>query len=115
MQPNFRRYILHGEFFESTFENRRFAMNHYDNIARPLAASGRYDVVCFGHNHELETARLEHTLLVNPGPIMGAKFTGGKWQDTEPTFVIYDTATDVPEVYAIDAQTRSVGPNNAQA
>lgn len=100
---------LHGELFEGTFENRHFAMNHYDTIARPLAASARYDVVCFGHNHELETARLGQTLLINPGPIMGAKFTGGRWQDTEPTFAIYDTASNRADMYSIDLKTRSVG------
>ena len=104
---------LHGEFFEGAFENRRFAMNHYDSIARPLAASERYDMVCFGHNHELETARLGHTLLINPGPIMGAKFTGGQWQDTAPTFVIYDTASDVVEIYAVDPNSHSVGRLNS--
>lgn len=100
---------LHGEFFEGAFEKRQVAMNHFDNLARPIAASARYDVVCFGHNHEWELSRLGHTQLINPGPIMGAKFTGGRWQDTTPTFVIYDTASDRAETYSVDLKTKSVG------
>ena len=99
---------LHGEFFEGMFEKRYVAVNHYDTLGRTIAASARYDVVCFGHNHERELARLGHTQLINPGPIMGAKFPGGRWQDTEPTFALYDTASDRAELYAIDLKTKSV-------
>lgn len=93
---------VHGELFEATFDGRRVAMNHFDYLARPIAKSGDYDVVCFGHNHELEISRQSTTLLINPGPIMGAKFSSGKWEDTAATFVIYDTRTDSVEAFAID-------------
>ncbi len=83
---------VHGELCEATFDGKRLAMNHFDYLARPMAKSGDYDVVCFGHNHQLEIARQQTTLLINPGPIMGAKFSSGKWEDAEPTFVVYDTA-----------------------
>lgn len=99
---------LHGELFRDTFEGRRFAMNHFDYLARPIAKSGDYDVVCFGHNHEFEVSREGTALLINPGPIMGAKFSTGKWQDTDATFVFYDTSADSTEAYAIDRNTRSV-------
>lgn len=104
---------LHGEFFEGTFEQRHIAMNHFHALARPIAASARYDVVCFGHNHEWELSRIGHTQLINPGPIMGAKFTGGRWQDAAPTFVIYDTASNRAETYAVDLKTKSVGSHSA--
>lgn len=85
---------LHGEFFQGEFEGKRFAMNHFDYLARPLAKSGDYDVVCFGHNHEFEVTNAGECLLINPGPIMGAKFSTGAWQDVDPTLVVYDTATN---------------------
>lgn len=84
---------LHGEFFEITLDNRRFAVNHYDHLAHALAASERYDVVCFGHNHQRETTRQGRTLLLNPGPIMGASFASGKPEEVPSTCAIYDTAT----------------------
>jgi putative phosphoesterase len=94
---NARKYAhitLHGEFFRAEFDSRKVAAVHFDNIARPLAASGEFDLVCFGHNHIYEIARPSRTLLVNPGPIMGAKFgPGGAAIDVPSTFVIYDTAT----------------------
>jgi putative phosphoesterase len=90
---------LHGELFQTGFDGRRFAMNHFDYLARPLAKSGDYDVVCFGHNHEFELSSADECLLINPGPIMGAKFSTGSWQDVEPTLVVYDTATNAPKAF----------------
>ncbi|HEX4231082.1 MAG TPA: YfcE family phosphodiesterase [Bryobacteraceae bacterium] len=84
---------LHGELFQAEFDRKHFAMNHFDYLARPLAKSGDYDVVCFGHNHEFELTNSGACLLINPGPIMGAKFSTGVWQDVPPTLVVYDTAT----------------------
>lgn len=100
---------LHGEFCELTIGGRRFAVNHFDYIARPIAQSGRYDVVCFGHNHEFEISRQGPTLSLNPGSIMGAKFGKGR-QDCASTFLIYDSETDSPAGYTIDAAARRAVP-----
>jgi putative phosphoesterase len=93
---------VHGELFQTTLDGRRFAVNHFDYLARPIAKSGDYDVVCFGHNHQFEISRERDCLLINPGPIMGAKFSSGKWEDTPPTFVIYDAASNRPQAFAIE-------------
>jgi hypothetical protein len=98
-KPNCR---LHGELFETSFDNVRFAVNHFDYLARPMSKSGDYDVVCFGHNHELEVSRAGGCLRINPGPIMGAKFPSGQWEDVMPTFAVYDTASKTPEIYEIE-------------
>jgi putative phosphoesterase len=84
---------VHGELFRGEFGGRRIGMNHFDYLAKPMAKSGEFDVVCFGHNHQLEIAHAGACLLVNPGPIMGAKFANG-WEDVEPTFAVYDTASN---------------------
>jgi len=85
---------IHGEFFRGEFEGRRVAANHYDSIARPLAASGEFDVVCFGHNHMYEVTRIGAALAINPGAIMGAAFAADGSRISVPsTFVIYDTAS----------------------
>ena len=97
---------VHGELFETVFDTRRLAVNHFDYLARPMSKSGEYDVVCFGHNHEVEISREGNCLLINPGPIMGAKFSTGKWEDVTPTFVVYDTVSNDAEVFAINAQSR---------
>jgi uncharacterized protein len=102
------RIHLHGEFFQTVLDGKRFSVNHFDYIARPLAKSGDYDVACFGHNHEFEISRTGACLLINPGPIMGARFSTGKWEDVIPTFVVYDTLTDMPQACAIDPVTKAV-------
>jgi putative phosphoesterase len=104
---------LHGELFQATLGGRRIAMNHFDYLARPMAKSGNYDLVCFGHNHEFEISRQDSTLLINPGPIMGAKFSPAGWQDVAPTCVVYDTTADSVEAYAIDRNDKRVTPFSA--
>ena len=99
------QFHLHGEFLECEFDGKRFAVNHFDYIAKPLAKSGKYDVVCFGHNHIMELTREENYWLINPGPIMGANFVTappGTWNNCKPTFVVYDTPSNLPEAYTIN-------------
>jgi putative phosphoesterase len=86
---------VHGEFFRGEFDGKRFAVNHFDSIAREIARSGEFDVVCYGHNHIYDVSRIGRTLAINPGPLMGAAFAGdGTRTDVPSTFVIYDTTTD---------------------
>jgi len=98
---------VYGELFQAELDGKRFAVNHFDYIARPIGQSGDYDVVCFGHNHIFEIERDGSCLLINPGPIMGAKFING-WEDVIPSFVVYDTTNDMAEAYGIDAKTKAV-------
>ena len=103
----FQNVHLHGELFQSEIAGRRFAMNHFDYLAKPMAASGMFDVVCFGHNHEIEISRAGDCLLINPGPIMGAKFSSGKWEDVPHTFVIFDSLANGTSVFEIDPIART--------
>jgi hypothetical protein len=74
---------LYGEFAEIEFDGRKVAVTHYPPIARSLAASGRYDLVCCGHSHEHIVEEVGNTLLVNPGEVMG--------RFGRPTYAIFDT------------------------
>ena len=62
---------LHGELAEIEFNGYRVALNHYPDIAEQLARSRRYDLVCYGHNHEIRLRARGQTLLLNPGTLMG--------------------------------------------
>jgi putative phosphoesterase len=107
---------IHGELFRGEFDGKAVAAVHYDTIARPLAASGEFDLVAFGHNHVYEIRRAGRSLVVNPGPIMGAKFgAGGAATDVPSTFAIYDTAANAASGYELTAcpgagfQARPIG------
>ena len=80
----FPQVTLHGEFADLSLGGKRIAINHFPEIARPVAASGRYDLVCYGHDHTFHTSRDGQTLLVNPGEVFGG-LTGSA------TYVVYDT------------------------
>ncbi len=81
----FGHVTLHGEFAHLTLNAYHIAVNHYPEIARPLAQSGQYQAVFYGHDHTHHIETMGACHLINPGEIMG-RF--GK-----STFVIFDTTT----------------------
>jgi hypothetical protein len=64
---------LHGELAEIVVGGLRTAVNHYPRIARGLALSGEYDLVCYGHDHLRAEERIGDCLLLNPGELLGMK------------------------------------------
>lgn len=84
---------------------KRIAVNHFNYLARPMAASGKYDTVFYGHNHRHRHERFGQIDVINPGAIMGynplAK-AGEKY--IASTFLIYDTADRAePLWFEVDA------------
>lgn len=104
------RVKLHGEFADLTLGGKRFAVNHYPDIARALARSGEYGVVCYGHNHSYKVERLGNTLMINPGTIMG--YDGMNKRDVPSTFVIYETDED--KWIGYEVRIPDVTPANAR-
>ena len=100
-----QRVQAHGEMLEIELGGRKVAVNHFDNIARPIAHSGLYDLVCFGHNHRISLARFGQTLAVNPGPIMGVALTASGWERVPPTFAIYQSEHATVESWQIAGNT----------
>ena len=85
---------LHGQLAELEFDGRRVAVNHYPEIARRLAESGAYDLVCYGHDHKAHEERLPGgALLLNPGEIMGMY--------GRSTFALFGTASASAEFVEI--------------
>jgi len=62
---------------------RRIFLTHKDGLAEPIAESGRYDVVIYGHTHVPEVRRIGETLLINPGE-------AGGWLKGRSTVAILD-------------------------
>lgn len=76
---------LHGEFGQIEIDGKKIALNHYPDIAKRLAESGAYDLVCYGHNHTQAVETVGKTTLLNPGTL------GGLFAPA--TFATYDTVT----------------------
>lgn len=81
----FPNIALHGESAELSMGGLRVAVNHYPHVARPLAASGAFDLVCYGHDHTAYLGDVGRCTLLNPGEIMGLK---GK-----TSFALFDTGS----------------------
>ncbi len=86
--------FLHGELGEIEIDGKKIAMNHYPNIAKRLAQSGAYDLVCFGHNHQQSLETVGKTELVNPGTVAGIF---GK-----AAFASYETTTGKVTLHSVD-------------
>ena len=84
---------LHGELAELEIDGMKIAVNHYPEIARPLAESGRYGAVFYGHNHIHRIEVVQGTDWINPGEIMG--------RFGRSTFVIYDTQSRESETVEV--------------
>jgi len=76
---NLRHHGCHGSV---SVDSCRIAFVHYPELARELALSGNYELVCCGHDHIYHVERLGKCLLLNPGDLLG--------KDVAPAFALLD-------------------------
>ena len=76
---------IHPNLASVSIGDRNIAVMHYPELAIPIAESGGYDLVVYGHTHEIDI-RKGKSLLLNPGE------TGG-WTTGKPTVSIVDLET----------------------
>lgn len=81
----FSNITLYGLMGELELPDFRVAFTHYRTVADGLAASGGFNLVCFGHSHEASLEKAGKTDLLNPGEVMG--------KDGSPGFYLIDTST----------------------
>lgn len=81
---------IHGELGEIEIEGKKIAFTHYPFFAEGLAATGKYDIVFYGHTHITEIKNKGNSILANPGEILGRK--------DSPSFAVYDTETGKCEI-----------------
>jgi putative phosphoesterase len=72
----------------------RFVVCHLDSSAETQAASGRFDVVVFGHTHRPLVESRDGVLLINPGE------TGG-WLRGKGTVALLDPATRSADIITL--------------
>jgi hypothetical protein len=92
---------LWGEVFKRELGGTRVAVNHFPDIAGELAATGSFDLVCFGHDHRFRLESRGDTLAVNPGTLLG--YDPVSRQDVPATFAVYDTAKRQAAFYEVVA------------
>lgn len=73
---------LHPTIAQVEIGGRRIAVVHYLDLAEPLASSGEFDLVVYGHTHEVDV-RKKKALLLNPGE-------GGGWLTGKCTVALVD-------------------------
>ncbi len=71
------RVTFHGWFGELSHGPRNISFIHDPRLARKLARSGEYDLVCFGHTHFWHLEKMGKTILLNPGAVLGNKEPAG--------------------------------------
>lgn len=76
---------VHPYLATTTLADRQIAVVHYPELAEPLARSGAYDLVVYGHTHRVDQSH-DNGLLLNPGE------TGG-WLTGCSTVALVDLAT----------------------
>lgn len=103
------RLQVHGEFLELDVDGCRVAANHFDNIAAPIADSGRYDLVCFGHNHRFSLGQHGKTVALNPGTLMGTAFGPGGAQKVPVTFATFDTKGGTALLFEVSGESIAPG------
>jgi putative phosphoesterase len=77
------------------FDQRKIFLTHYPLLAKPMAKSGEFDAVFFGHNHVKHQERIGDCLVLNPGEVSAHK-TG------ECSFAMYDTKTNNAEIIVLE-------------
>ncbi|QEP44238.1 metallophosphoesterase [Ectothiorhodospiraceae bacterium BW-2] len=65
----------HGQDAGLEIAGKRIFLVHYPHYAEALALTGKWDIVCCGHDHRAKIETIEHsrgqTLLLNPGTTAG--------------------------------------------
>jgi putative phosphoesterase len=80
---------LHAELAKLELGGIQIAVNHFPEIASDLADSGKYDLVCYGHDHTAHMENKGKCLLLNPGELMG--------MNGRSSLAIYDTESKQAE------------------
>jgi len=84
---------LRGRFAEVKIGEVKIAMTHGDEeeLLRSLIETGSYDIVVYGHTHEVKTYRTNKTMVINPGETCG-------YLSGNPTIALLDTETFKVEI-----------------
>jgi len=75
-------------------DGKKIFLSHYEDLALPMAKTGLYDAVFFGHNHEVSSEKVGDCWLINPGELAASK-------TKVATFSIYDTQKNIVDTLTL--------------
>ena len=82
---------LHAVSTEMEIAGRRIYTRHEPDAIEAIAQSGHYDVVIYGHTHQIDVREVGNTWIVNPGECCG-------WVTGRSTIVLFDLEAMEPTV-----------------
>jgi hypothetical protein len=89
--------VFENKIFEPPHETelggKKIVMLHDPIVLDALVQSGKYDLVLYGHLHEIDI-RQETSLIVNPGELSG-------WLTGKHTMALWNTQTDDVQIIEI--------------
>jgi len=87
---------VYGRFKELKIDGIKIAMLHgeEETLLKSLINTGAYDVIVYGHTHEVNTYKKGGTLVINPGEICG-------YLSGNATVAILDTGTLEVEIISL--------------
>ncbi len=82
---------LYDDYHELEIEGRKIVLMHQPKFLKALIASGKYDLIIYGHTHKVDI-REGQPLVINPGEC-------GGWLTGRRTVAIVDLETMKVEIY----------------
>lgn len=89
-----KRVKIYGELGKIKVGGKKIAFCHLPDFAKGLAATGKYDIVFYGHSHKPWEEKVGQCRLVNPGNAANFFY--------KATFAVYDGKTDKLELKILE-------------
>ncbi len=85
---------LHEDYAELELAGKKIVIMHQPKFLDILAASDAYDLIIYGHTHQIDI-RPGPPMVLNPGEC-------GGWLTNQPTVAVVDLATMTPTILALE-------------
>jgi len=85
---------IQNQIRELEIENKKIALMHEPQMIESIALSDRFDLIVYGHMHEVDIRKINNTLIINPGEACG-------WLYGKATLILLDLENLKPELVSL--------------
>jgi Predicted phosphoesterase len=85
---------IQNQIRELEIENKKIALMHEPQMIDSIALSDRFDLIVYGHMHEVDIRKINNTLIINPGEACG-------WLYGKATLILLDLENLKPELVSL--------------